>query len=82
VTENNKTIEVNGVKIIGNSYYPAGMPVDASRMYGKNLINFIKLIIDEEGKMNLNFEDEIVKGACITHNKEIINERVKAMFES
>ncbi len=82
LTENNKTIEINGIKIIGNSYYPAGMPVDASRMYGKNLINFIKLIIDKEGKMNLNFGDEIIKGACITHNKEIVNERVKTMFES
>ncbi len=82
LTENNQTIEINGIKIVGNSYYPAGMPVDASRMYGKNLLNFIKLIIDEKGKMNLNFEDEIIKGACITHHKEVVNERVKAMFES
>ncbi len=81
LTENDKTVVHNGVKIIGNSNYPSGMPVDASRMYGKNLINFIKLIIDEEGNMNLNFEDEIVKGACITHDKEIINERVKSIFE-
>jgi len=80
LTENDKTIIHNDVKIIGNSEYPSGMPVDASRMYGKNLINFIKLIIDEEGNLNLNFEDEIVKGACITHNKEIVNERVKSMF--
>ncbi len=80
-TENNKTVVVNGISIIGNSYYPSGMPVDASRMYGKNLINFIKLIIDDEGKTNLNFDDEIVNGACITHNKEIVNERVKSLFE-
>ena len=82
LTENDKTVIKYGVRIIGNSNYPAGMPVDASRMYGKNLINFIKLIIDEEGNMNLNFEDEIVKGACITYNKEIINERVKSIFEN
>jgi NAD(P) transhydrogenase subunit alpha len=82
LTENNKTVIKHGIRIIGNSEYPSGMPVDASRMYGKNLINFIKLIIDEEGNMNLNFEDEIVKGACITHEKEIINERVKSIFES
>ncbi len=81
LTENSKTVVVNGVKIIGNSDYPSGMPVDASRMYGKNLINFIKLIIDKEGKMNLNFEDEIIKGACITHDKQIVNERVKSLFE-
>ena len=58
------------------------MPVDASRMYGKNLVNFMKLLIDEEGKIKLDFEDEIIKGACITHLGEIVNERVKGMIES
>ncbi|MCB0822806.1 MAG: Re/Si-specific NAD(P)(+) transhydrogenase subunit alpha [Bacteroidales bacterium] len=82
VTENDKTIVVDGVTIIGNSNYPSGMPVDASRMYGKNLVNFMKLLIDEEGKIKLDFEDEIIKGACITHLGEIVNERVKGMIES
>lgn len=81
LTENDKTINQHGVTIIGNSNYAAGMPVDASRMYGKNLLNFLKLIMDKEGNLNLNFEDEIVKGACITHQGEIVNERVKALFE-
>ena len=80
LTENDKTIIHEGVKIIGNSNYPAGMPVDASRMYGKNLINFLKLMIDEEGNLNLNFEDEVVSGACITHEGQIVNERVKSVF--
>jgi NAD(P) transhydrogenase subunit alpha len=82
LTENDKTIMVHGVKIIGNSNYPSGMPVDASRMYGKNLINFLKLLIDPVGNMKLDFEDEIVKGACITHQGEIINERVKNTIEN
>jgi len=81
LTENDKTLDHQGVKIIGNSNYAAGMPVDASRMYGKNLVNFLKLIIDNEGNLNLNFEDEIVKGACITHKGEIVNERVKAIID-
>ena len=51
-------------------------------MFGKNVNNFLKLIIDEEGNLNLNFEDEIVKGTCITHNKEIVNERVKQIIEN
>ncbi|MBN2172549.1 MAG: Re/Si-specific NAD(P)(+) transhydrogenase subunit alpha [Bacteroidales bacterium] len=79
LTENDKTIVTHGVKIIGNSNYPSGMPVDASRMYGKNLINFLKLLIDEEGNLSLNFEDEIIKGSCITHKGEIVNERVKSL---
>jgi NAD(P) transhydrogenase subunit alpha len=78
LSENDKTIVHKGVKIIGNSNYPSGMPVDASRMYGKNLINFMKLLIDEEGNLKLNFEDEIVAGACITHQGQIVNERVKS----
>lgn len=81
LTENDKTVDHQGVKIFGNSNYAAGMPVDASRMYGKNLVNFLKLIMDKEGNLNLNFEDEIVKGACITHKGEIVNERVKAIIE-
>jgi NAD(P) transhydrogenase subunit alpha len=82
VTENDKTITAHGVTVIGNSNYPAGMPVDASRMYGKNLINFLKLLVDEEGNLNLDFEDEIIKGACITHQGEVMNERVKALIDN
>ncbi len=81
VTENDKTITVDGVTVIGNSNYPSGMPVDASRMYGKNLVNFMKLLIDEEGNMKLDFEDEIIKGACITHQGEVVNERVKGVVD-
>lgn len=79
LTQNDKTIEVNGVRIIGNSNFPSDMPSDASKMFGNNLINFMKLIIDDEGNLKLDFEDEIVKGTCITHNKEIISERVKSL---
>jgi NAD(P) transhydrogenase subunit alpha len=77
LTENDKTVVKHGVKIVGNSNFPGGMPVDASRMYGKNLVNFMKLLIDKEGNINLDFEDEIIKGACLTHNGEIVNERVQ-----
>jgi H+-translocating NAD(P) transhydrogenase subunit alpha len=78
VTVNDQTIFHNGVKVIGESNFPATMSVDASKMYGKNMINFLKLIIDKEGAMQLNFEDEIVKGTCITHGGQVVNERVKS----
>lgn len=82
LTENDKTISIHEVTIIGNSNYPSGMPVDASRMYGKNLVNFLTLLIDEAGNLNLDFEDEIIRGACITHQGELINERVKALLDA
>jgi NAD(P) transhydrogenase subunit alpha len=65
VTKNDETITYNGVTIIGNSNLPSTMPYDASKLYGKNICNFLQLIIDKEGKLNLNLEDELVKGCLV-----------------
>ncbi len=80
LTKNEEVVDHKGVSIIGNSNYPSELPTDASRMFSKNLINFLKLIIDEEGKLNLNFEDDLVAGTCLTHQKEIVHERVKEII--
>ncbi|MEO8796018.1 MAG: Re/Si-specific NAD(P)(+) transhydrogenase subunit alpha [Daejeonella sp.] len=77
-TKNNETVIFNHVKIIGDSNLPSGMPADASKLYGKNIYNFLKLLINEKGELNLNFEDDLVKGACICHDGEIVNERLKS----
>ena len=74
-TKNNETVVINNVTIIGNSNLASMQPSDASKMYGKNILNFLKLIIDKDGNINLNFEDDLVKGTCITHNGQIVNER-------
>jgi H+-translocating NAD(P) transhydrogenase subunit alpha len=79
LTKNNETVVVNGVSIIGNSALAATVPADASKLYGKNVLNFLQLIIDKEGKVNLNWEDDLVKGSCITHDGKITNERVAAL---
>jgi NAD(P) transhydrogenase subunit alpha len=82
LTRNDETIVHNGVTIIGQSNYPAQMSLDASRMFGKNVLNFMKLIIEKDGSLNLNFDDDIVKGTCITHAGEIFNERVKSVLNN
>lgn len=79
-TKNNETIVQNGITIVGNSALPATMPSDASKLYGKNVLNFLQLIITKEGKLNLNWDDDLVKGSCITHNGEVMHERVKALI--
>jgi len=81
-TKNNETILQNGVTIVGNSALPSTMPSDASKLYGKNVLNFLQLIIDKEGKLNLNWEDDLVKGSCITHNGEVMHEKVKSLLIS
>jgi NAD(P) transhydrogenase subunit alpha len=78
LTENGKTIKHNHVTIIGNSNYPALIASDSSKMFGNNLFNYLKLIVDENGELNLNFEDEIIKGSCVTHNGQIVNEKMKS----
>lgn len=80
LTEDGKTVIKHGVTIIGNSNYPTDMPNDASRMYGNNLVNFLKLLIDEKGGLKMDFEDEIVKGTCIIHNKELVSDRLKQFY--
>ncbi len=80
VTEDCKTIIVNGVTIIGDSGLASTMPYDASKMFGKNLINFLKIMIDKEGNINLNWEDDLITGTCIAHEGEIRNERVKGIM--
>lgn len=75
-TKNNETIVFNGVSIVGNSSLQSTMPSDASKVYGKNVLNFLDLIINKEGKTNLNWDDDLVKGACITHEGKIVHERM------
>ncbi len=51
-------------------------------MLGKNVINFLKLIIAEDGGLNLNYDDDIVAGTCVTREGEIVHERIKASYQS
>jgi NAD(P) transhydrogenase subunit alpha len=80
LTENDKTVMHKGVTIIGNSALAATTQADASKLYSKNVLNFLKLIINKEGGLNLNFEDDIVKGTCITNAGNVVNERVSALM--
>ncbi|HAX95176.1 MAG TPA: Re/Si-specific NAD(P)(+) transhydrogenase subunit alpha [Prolixibacteraceae bacterium] len=82
LTKNNQTVIHKGITIIGQSNYPARMPLDASRMFGKNVMNFLALLITKEGALHLNFEDDIVKGTCITHKGQVLNERVKSVMDN
>lgn len=81
VTENGKTISHKGVTVIGDSNLAASIPKDASVMFGKNVVNFIKLIAIK-GELNLNFSDDIVAATCIAHKGEIMSERMKQVMQT
>ena len=80
LTKNGETVVHSGVSIIGNSGFAVDMPSDASKMFGKNVMNFLKLMISAKGEFNLNWGDDLIKGTCVTHNKEIVHERVKSII--
>jgi len=65
----------NGVKVIGPTNLPSEMATNASQLYAKNVENLVRLLVDEEGNLKIDFDDEIIAGACITHEGEIRNER-------
>lgn len=80
--QNNATIQLHGVTLVGNSQLASDMPADASKVYGKNVFNFLQLILTKEGQINLNFEDDIVKGCCMAHNGVIVNDRIQSLLAS
>jgi NAD(P) transhydrogenase subunit alpha len=80
LTENGKTIVINGVKLIGKSDYPSDMPTDASKMFGCNINNLLKIMVDKQGNLALNMQDDIINGTTAVHSKEYISQRVKQML--
>jgi NAD(P) transhydrogenase subunit alpha len=80
LTENGKTVAYNGVKIVGKSDYPSEMPTDASKMFGSNILNLLKIMIDKDGNLVLNMEDDIINGTTACHEKEYISQRIKQML--
>lgn len=79
-TKNNETIIRNGVSIVGAGNLPSTMPSDASKLYGKNILNFLQLITTKEGALHLNWEDDLVKGCCITHGGAVVHERLQSQI--
>ncbi len=80
LTENGKNIVAHGVNIIGKSDYPSDMPTDASKMFGCNIINLLKIMVDKEGNLVLNMQDDIINGTTAVHGKEYISQRVRQML--
>ena len=80
LTENDKTVVKHGVTIVGDSNIPSSLPKDASAMFSKNILNFLKLLI-KDGKPELDFEDDILAASCIAFEGQIISERLKKILE-
>jgi len=77
LTDPGQTVERHGVKILGALDLAAEMPDHASQLYARNVQSLLELMVTKEGQLELNWEDEILSGACITRDGEIVHEGAK-----
>jgi len=76
-TQAGKDVRYNDVTIIGPINLPSSTPIHSSQMYAKNILTLLQYLINKEGVLQLNFEDDIVNSTCVTHAGEIRNQKVK-----
>ena len=81
LTEPGETITRHDVHIIGALNLPAEVPVHASQMYANTLRAMVTEFSDADG-VHLDFDDDIFKGACVTHQGEVVHERVKSILST
>jgi H+-translocating NAD(P) transhydrogenase subunit alpha len=81
LTEPGSVIDRGGVTIDGTLNLPSQLPFHASLLYANNVANLL-LHMSSEGRVELDFEDEIVAGCCVTHEGRIVNDRVREAVEA
>ena len=71
LTEPGRTVVKHGVTLVGETNIPALVAADASALYARNVLDLLKLVIDKEGKLAVNLDDDIVAACLMTHNGEV-----------
>lgn len=80
ITEPGKTVVKHGVTLVGELNLPSTVPFHASQMYSNNIVNFLKLMIND-GALDAAVNDDIVQGATVTRDGEIVNEMVRSVLD-
>jgi len=80
LTQPGETISVNGVTIFAPLNLPAAVPVHASQLYSRNVANLLQLLVKNDA-LNLDMNDPIIKGSCVAHAGQVVNERVAAALQ-
>src|SRR6202521_5600818 len=82
LTEPGETVVRHDVKIASPLNLPASMAEHSSQLFARNVLALLELLIGEDGGLHLDFDDEIVKGACIVRDGEIVHPGAKATVEA
>ncbi|AIK95961.1 Re/Si-specific NAD(P)(+) transhydrogenase subunit alpha [Candidatus Odyssella acanthamoebae] len=73
LAEFDKMVMKHGVKIIGHANVPSRIGFDASQVFGRNIFNLLKIMVNSNAELDVNFDDEIIKGCCLTHDGAIVH---------
>jgi NAD(P) transhydrogenase subunit alpha len=71
LTEAGRTVVKHGVTIVGETNLPALVAADASALYARNVLDFLKLVITKEGTFNVPMDDDIVAACLMTKDNEV-----------
>jgi NAD(P) transhydrogenase subunit alpha len=80
LTQADETVVVHGVTILGPTNLPSEIPNHASQMFGNNITKFLLHLVNDEGAVSLDLEDEIIQGCLVSHDGQVINERIASML--
>jgi len=82
LSEPGQSVVRHDVKILAPLNVPSTMAEHASQLYARNIQSLLGLMISEEGELSLDFDDEVIAGACITRDGEIVHEAARAAAEA
>ena len=81
LTQAGRVVEVDGVVVDGTSNVPSTVPLHASQLYARNVANLLQHLVSE-GRLQVDLEDEITRGCCVTHGGRVVNDRARQMMEA
>jgi NAD(P) transhydrogenase subunit alpha len=81
LTEPGQTVVRHDVKIVSPLNLPATMAEHSSQLFARNVLALLELFVGDDGALKLDFDDEIISGACIVRDGEIVNPAAKAAVE-
>ena len=67
LTEPGQTVVKHGVTLVGETNLPALVAADASALYARNVLDFLKLIVNKEGALHMDLQDDIVAACLVAH---------------
>src|ERR1700692_1311390 len=82
LTRAGETVMHRGISIVGAVNLPSRAPYHASQMYATNVVNLLKLMVNKEGVLTVDQNDEIIRETLVTHGGKVVNSRVGELLEA